>query len=56
MIKYDGMKSEEAKSNVKYLPAGPYVAQVLKVSIEGNEPDQQRSAWTSWRASMPDGS
>ena len=41
MIKYDGMKSEEAKSNIKYLPAGPYVAQVLKVSIEGNAPDQQ---------------
>jgi len=42
MIKYDGMKSEEYKGNgSKYLPAGPYVAQVLKVSIEGNAPDQR---------------
>ena len=41
MIKYDGMKAEESKGNLKNLPAGPYVAKVLKTEIKGEEPDQQ---------------
>lgn len=42
MIKYDGMKAEESNGGtMKNLPAGPYVAKVLKTEIIGNEPDQQ---------------
>lgn len=41
MIKFDGMKAEESKGAVRYLPAGPYVAVVLDARIEGKEPDQQ---------------
>jgi len=41
MIKYNGMKSEAASGNVGQLPAGPYVAKVLKVEIEGDAPDQR---------------
>jgi len=42
MIKYDGMKAEESKSSsYGQLPAGPYVAKVLKAEIEGTYPDQQ---------------
>ena len=41
MIKYNGMKSEAASGNMGQLPAGPYVAKVLKVEIEGDAPDQR---------------
>ena len=41
MIRYDGMKAEEQKSNdFGHLPAGPYVAKVINVKIDGNAPDQ----------------
>lgn len=41
MIAYNGMKSEAASGNVGQLPAGPYVAKILKVEVWGDEPDQQ---------------
>lgn len=41
MIRYEGMKAEESKGTLKNIPAGPYVAKVLKTEIIGNEPDQQ---------------
>ena len=41
MIKFDGMKAEESKGTVKYLPAGPYVAVILDAKVEGKAPDQQ---------------
>lgn len=41
MIKYAGMKAEESGNNRKYLPAGPYVAQVLDAKVEGLAPDQK---------------
>ena len=41
MINYNGMKAEENK-NESYgqLPAGPYVAGIQNVKIDGNAPDQ----------------
>ena len=42
MIKFDGMRAEENGSKrITQLPAGPYVAKVLDVKIEGEEPDQR---------------
>ena len=41
MIKYNGMKSEASSGNVGQLPAGPYVAKVLKIEVWGDAPDQQ---------------
>lgn len=41
MIHYEGMKAEESKGNsFGQLPAGPYVAVVLGVKIDGLSPDQ----------------
>lgn len=41
MINYAGMKAEESKSgSYGQLPAGPYVAGIQNVKIEGNAPDQ----------------
>ena len=41
MISFEGMKAEESKSG-KYesLPAGPYVATIKNVMIDGEKPDQ----------------
>lgn len=41
MIKYNGMKSEIRGGTVRQLPAGPYVAKVLSVQIEGKAPAQR---------------
>jgi len=41
VIKYSGMSAEESGNNVKQLPAGAYVAQILDAKVEGNEPDQR---------------
>jgi len=41
MIQYNGMKAEIKQGVPKQLPAGAYVAKVLKVQIDGKEPDQQ---------------
>lgn len=45
MIKYNGMKAEVRTGAVKQLPAGPYVAKVLSVQIEGREPDQRLAVY-----------
>lgn len=41
MKAYSGFKSEANANKPKALPAGPYVAKIKAVKIEGNEPDQQ---------------
>ena len=41
MIKYTGMKAEEAGSKSNQLPAGAYVVQVLDAKVEGTAPDQR---------------
>lgn len=40
MKAFNGFKSEAMTNKPKSLPAGPYVAKILAVKIEGNEPDQ----------------
>jgi hypothetical protein len=40
MRAYSGFKSEASSSKPKMLPAGPYVAKIKGVKIEGREPDQ----------------
>ena len=41
MIKYNGMKAEVRGGTIRQLPAGPYVAKVLSVQIDGREPAQR---------------
>lgn len=41
MISYNGMKSEASGGNLGQLPAGAYVAKILKVEIDGKAPDQR---------------
>ena len=41
MKAFTGFKTEAISSKPKQLPAGPYVAKVLAVKIEGDEPDQK---------------
>lgn len=45
MIKYSGMKSEGILKRPTQLPAGPYVAKVLDVTLIGKEPDEQLALW-----------
>ena len=40
MIKYDGMKAQPFSSAYPMLPAGPYVAKVMAVNIDGSVPNQ----------------
>lgn len=40
MIKFDGMKSEAFSTAYPMLPAGPYVAKIMTVKIDGTAPDQ----------------
>ena len=40
MKPYEGFKSEANSVKVAPLPAGPYVAKILNVKIDGREPDQ----------------
>ena len=37
----NGFKSEESKAGYPMLPAGPYVATIQNVKVDGAEPDQQ---------------
>lgn len=41
MISYEGMKAESSSKAFEMLPAGPYVAQIRAVNIEGSAPNQQ---------------
>ena len=41
MKAFNGFKSAPSSSKPQPLPAGPYVAKILAVKIEGLEPDQQ---------------
>ena len=41
MITYNGMKSQVRGGFVRQLPAGPYVAKVLSVQVEGKAPAQR---------------
>ena len=41
MIQYNGMKSQVRGGFVRQLPAGPYVAKVLSVQVEGKSPAQR---------------
>jgi len=41
MKPFAGFKSEASSSKPKQLPAGPYVAKIKNVKIDGQEPDQQ---------------
>ena len=41
MIQYNGMKSQVRGGFVRQLPAGPYVAKVLSVQVEGKAPAQR---------------
>ena len=40
MKAYNGFKSEAQSQKPKMLPAGPYVAKIIAVKIDGYEPDQ----------------
>lgn len=40
MKAFDGFKSELQNAKPKALPAGPYVAKILAVKIDGEDPDQ----------------
>ena len=41
MKAFNGFKAESSNRRTPPLPAGPYVAKILAVKIEGDEPDQQ---------------
>lgn len=41
MKPFSGFKSEASSTKVGPLPAGPYVAVIKNVKIDGNDPDQQ---------------
>ena len=41
MKQFSGFKSEDRKSGFGQLPAGPYVAVIKAVRLEGEEPDQR---------------
>ena len=40
MKAFNGFKSEASNNKPKALPAGPYVAKILNVKVDGEEPDQ----------------
>jgi len=40
MKAYNGFKSEAQSQKPRMLPAGPYVARIIAVKIDGQEPDQ----------------
>lgn len=40
MKAFDGFKSEASGGKFPVLPAGPYVAKIINVKIDGDEPDQ----------------
>ena len=41
MKPFAGFKSEASSNKPRMLPAGPYVAKIINVKIDGQEPDQQ---------------
>lgn len=41
MKPFEGFKAEASNNKIRSLPAGPYVAKIKAVKLDGKEPDQQ---------------